>query len=89
MFPDYTNLFISAKDFKELFGTMNKELKVIEHWFSANKLSLHASNTKYSFFLSYADKILLRLPELKINNILIKREESIKFLVVILNKNAA
>ena len=49
---------------------MNKELIVIQDWFNANKLSLNATKTKYSFFYSLfsVDKIPLRLPELIISN---------------------
>ena len=89
MFADDTNIFLSAKNIKQLFQMMNAELKKIQNWFNANKLSLNASKTKSSFFhpLSYADRIPLRLPELKINNTIIKREENMKFLGVILDEN--
>ena len=89
MFADDTNLFISAKDIKQVFQMMNEELVTIQNWFNANKLSLNADKTKYSFFhpLSYADKIPLRLPELKIGNTVIKREENMKFLGVLLDEN--
>ena len=50
MFAVDTNLFISANNIKELFRIMNKELKSIQNWFNANKLSLNAGKTKYSFF---------------------------------------
>ena len=87
MFADDTNLFISANNIKELFRIMNKELKSIQNWFNANKLSLNAGKTKYSFFSSYADRIPLRLPALKINDTIIKREEKINFLGVMLDEN--
>ena len=89
MFADDTNLFFSAKNIKHLFQTMKKELIIIQDWFNANKLSLNVTKTKYSFFhsLSSADKIPLRLPELKINNTVIKREEKMKFLGVLLDEN--
>ena len=89
MFADDTNLFVSAKDIKQLFQTMTKELITIQNWFNANKLSLNVSKTKYSFFHSLfsADNIPLRLPELKIGNTVIKREENMKFLGVLLDEN--
>ena len=51
--------------------------------------SLNATKTKYSFFHSLfsVDKIPLRLPELKISNTVIKREENMKFLGVLLHEN--
>ena len=89
MFADDTNLFLSSKNIKYLFQTMNKELAIIQEWFNANKLSLNASKTKYSFFhsLSFSDRIPLRLPELKTNDVVIKREENMKFLGVLLDEN--
>ena len=89
MFADDTNLFLSSKNIKYIFQTMNKELVIIQEWFNANKLSLNASKTKYSFFhsLSFSDRIALRLPELKTNDVVIKREENMKFLGVLLDEN--
>ena len=89
MFADDTNLFYSHKNIKSLFDMMNKELKHISEWFRANKLSLNASKMRYTFFhkLQIADDIPLQLPPLWINNILIKREYSLKFLGVILDEN--
>ena len=68
---------------------VNQEWKHIQTWFNANKLSLNASNTKYSFFHSaaYADKIPLVLPNLSMNNTTIKRETTMKFLGVLLDEN--
>ena len=59
----------------------------IKEWFTANKLSLNVEKTKYSFFhkLSKKDDIPIRLPKLIIITE-IQREESIKFLEVLLNQ---
>ena len=89
MFADDTNLFFSHKNIKNLFKTMNKELINIQEWFNANKLSVNATKTKYSFFhsLAFQDRIPLRLPKLEINNVTIKREQIMKFLGVYLDEN--
>ena len=89
MFADDTNLFISRKNITTLFSTMNKELTKIQEWFNANKLSLNISKTKYSFFhpLALSDRIPLKLPKLEINANTIKREYTMKFLGVLLDKN--
>ena len=50
MFADDTNLFHSHSDIKTLFQIVNKELTNINKWFQANKLSLNAKKTKYTFF---------------------------------------
>ena len=89
MFADDTNFFYSGKNIKHVFDIFNKELKIIQSWFNANKLSLNIKKTKYVFFhsLTYKDKIPLRLPKLQINNSTIKREETITFLGVLLDEN--
>ena len=89
MFADDTNLFYSHKNISNLFKTVNNELKNIHEWFKANKLSLNISKTKYSFFhpIQKKNDIPLRLPQLCINHTQIKRESSIKFLVVLLDEN--
>ena len=50
MFADDTNLFCSHSNIKILFDTVNKELRKLNYWFHANKLSLTISKTKYTFF---------------------------------------
>ena len=89
MFADDTNLFYSHKDLKILFQVINEELVKTNNWFKANKLSLNADKTKYTFFhkASVSDNIPLKLPVLKINNCVIKRENAIKFLGVIIDEN--
>ena len=89
IFADHTNLFYIHKNIHCLFSDVNKELININEWFVANKLSLNVEKTKYSFFHkpSKKDNIPLQLPNLTINNCKIKREESIKFLGVLLDEN--
>ena len=89
MFADDTNLFFNHKNIKHLFTIVNNELVNIKDWFTANKLSLNLEKTKYSFFHkpSKKDDIPLRLPKLMINNYEIQREESIKFLGVLLGQH--
>ena len=86
MFPDDTNLFFNHKNIKHLFAIVNNEIVNIKDWFTANKLFLNVEKTKYSFFHkpSKKDDIPLRLPKLIINSYEIQREESIKFLGVLL-----
>ena len=70
---------------------MNNELTNINEWFVANKLSLNVGKTKYCFFHkpSNKDNIPLQLPNLTTNNHKIKREESVKFLGVLLDENVS
>ena len=89
MFADDTNLFHSNKNIDTLFEIVNKELKNINTWFQANKLSLNSKKTKYVLFHKPRKKriIPLNLPILKINDTEIKREHSLKFLGVIVDEN--
>ena len=43
MFADDTSLFHTEKKISQLFRTVNQELKHIQNWFNANKLSLNTS----------------------------------------------
>ena len=89
LFADDTNIFYSHHDVHTLFNTFNQELKQLEDWFKANRLSLNVDKTKYTLFhkLSQADNLPLKLPNLTINNKNITRENSIKFLGIVLDQN--
>ena len=89
MFADDTNLFYSNKDIALLYEFVNKELVNINTWFQANKLSLNADKTKYILFHKPRKRmnIPLVLPSLKISRTEIKREQSVKFLGVMIDEN--
>ena len=89
LFADDTNLFYSHHDVHTLFNTVNQELKQLEDWFKANRLSLNVDKTKYTLFhkTSQADNLPLKLPNLTINGKIINRENSIKFLGVVLDQH--
>ena len=63
---------------------MNAELSLVNNWFCANKLSLNTDKTKYVLFhkVKSKDNLPLLLPDLFINDVKIKRENSLKFLGV-------
>ena len=52
MFADDTNLFVSDTGIENFFETMNEELRKVEIWFKANKLSLNVFKTIYSLLHS-------------------------------------
>ena len=68
---------------------LNYELSYLNYWFSANKLSLNTNKTKYVLFHKAKSKgnLPLVLQDLFINNVKIKRENSLKFLGVMINDN--
>ena len=89
LFADDTNLFCSDNNIKTLFETANQELSQINDWFLANKLSLNVEKTKYMLFYKCIDQenISLKLPLLQLNSNIIERENSLKFLDVILHEH--
>ena len=89
LFADDTNLFCSDSNIRTLFETANQELSQINDWFLANKLSLNVEKTKYMLFHKCLEKenIPLKLPLLQLNSNIIERENSLKFLDVILDES--
>ena len=67
---------------------MNTELNKFNDWFKANKLSLNVGKTKFTLFhkASQSDNIPLRLPTIKMNNLVVKQKDSLKFLGVLIDE---
>ena len=88
MFADDTNFFLSHTDIKEMFKVMNEELEKFNIWFKANKLSLNADKTKFTLFhkTSQSENLPLKLPKLIMNDTLIERKDSLKFLGVLIDE---
>ena len=88
MFADDTNFFLSHNNVKEMFTLMNEELEKFNIWFKANKLSLNADKTKFTLFhkSSQSENLPLKLPELIMNNTVIERKDSLKFLGVLIDE---
>ena len=89
LFADDTNLFYSHNNVEELFRIMNAELCHLSDLFCVNKLSLNTDKTKYVLFhkAKSKDNLSLVLPDLFINDVKIKRENSLKFLGVMTDEN--
>ena len=89
MLPEDCPLEKSLTDIKNIFTVVNDNLGNIKDWFTANKLSLNAEETKYSFFNKSRKKdyIALHLSKLIIKNYEIQREKSIKLLGILLKQH--
>ena len=87
LFADDSNMFHSHSNIKRLFEIVNNEIKKVNEWFNCNKLSLNTDKTKYVLFFkpSKEDDIPLKLPNLIVNNHIIERKSTMKFLGVILD----
>ena len=68
---------------------MKAELSHLNDWFYAYKLSPNTDKTKYVLFhkAKSKDNLLLVLPDLFIIGVKIKRENSLKFLGVLIDDN--
>ena len=51
MFADDTKCFYSSKKIKHVFNIFNKELKIIQAWFNADKLSLNTKRQSMDSFI--------------------------------------
>ena len=89
IFTNDTNLFHSHNNVKELFRIMNYELSHLNDWFCARKISLNTDKTKYALFhkAKSKDNLPLVLPDYFINDVKIKRENSLKLLGVRIDDN--
>ena len=72
MFADDTNLFSSDNCYNQLFRVANEELTNVDHWLTANKLSLNISKTNYIVFRTLNNKLPRNLPSLKLRNNILK-----------------
>ena len=83
LFADDTNLLYSCNNIDTLVSTINSELSKLASWFRSNKLSLNVKKTNYMMF---GNKIIPEIMQpIHIDNILIDRVTSTKFLGVIVD----
>ena len=79
MFADDTNLFKSSTNINTLFTEMNLDAQNLFEWFNSNKLSLNVGKTFFVLFTKLKNPNLNML-SLKIDDILINKNEVINFL---------
>ena len=56
LFADDTNVFVNGKTLERTLSHASDSLVSLNHWFSANNLSLTIDNTSYSVFGKRIDK---------------------------------
>jgi len=83
LFADDTCLFLKAKNNQELYIKTNSDLYTIQNWLNANKLSLNVQKTEFIDF----SPVINTNYSIQINNNIIKRVESYKYLGCIINKH--
>ena len=80
IFTDETNLFFGDNCYNQLFRVGNEELTNVDHWLTANKLSLNISKINYIVFRTLNSKLPSNLPSLKLRNNILKRVCNVRFL---------
>ncbi len=86
LFADDSALFSSDNNILNLLNNVNKELKLVADWLSANKLTINTSKTHYIIFNRYK-KFTYPLIPVKINNEILTEVTETKFLGVIVEKH--
>ena len=86
MFADDTNLFFRESSYGKVFQVANEELKSIDNYLTANKLSLNINKTNYVAFRTPNSKLACQ-HALQLRNREIKRVVSVKFLRVIVREH--
>ena len=87
MFADDTNIFFKGKCCKSLFSIANQELKNIDSWLNANKLTLNVNKTNFIVFHTPNSQASSDNLSLYIRNKTIKRVNSTKFLGVTIHEH--
>ena len=87
VYADDTTLVVRGKTVSEAIQKANIILKQYYNYFALNKLTLNESKTKYMIFSKHNKKSEENRNVLKINDIIIERVKSIKFLGLIINEN--
>ena len=82
-FADDTTVFHSHSNINVLTRTTNNELKTIDTWLRANRLSLNFTKTN---FMLISNKHPQRPPKIKLRTRSIKETKVVKFLAVLIDK---
>ncbi len=85
LFADDTTIYYNHTDLNKLYQIANSDLDVLQNWFTENKLCLNANKTKHVLFRQKTNRRESDLV-LKIGSDIIERQESVKFLGVILDE---
>ena len=88
-FADDTNVFIVDNQLQTLYEKGNQELKNIDNWMIANKLSINTNKTNCILFQTPKSQLIKTTNNLhlKLRNNIVEKVSSTQFLGVIINEN--
>ena len=81
-FADDTTVFLQGKDISSLYDLMNFELRAVDSWLCANKLSLNIDKTSY---MIHSYKCKLSDKTINIRNTVVRRVSQLKFLGIMVD----
>jgi hypothetical protein len=67
LFADDTNIFMSDRNLDVLISSLNNELKSLQSWLTANKLSLNTEKKLISLYLLVHGKNMMQVYYLIVN----------------------
>ena len=76
LFADDSNIFLTDKNFSRLELTINEQIKYVDTWLRANKLSLNTGKSNFTIFCLTQKKIADNF-RIILNNQFLKREHKI------------
>ena len=87
LFADDTNVLITGPNLLDITNILNRELKTIENWLTANKLSLNIKKTKYIIFTSSQKRYNANICNISIQEQRLKRVNHIQFLGITIDQH--
>lgn len=84
LFADDTTVYSSNKNLRDLYKYLNDDLKCLNDWFMANKLSLNVNKTNCMLF-SNTRSVINEEYKLRIGNDKIEQQSCVKFLGVFID----
>ena len=87
MFADDTSVYLQNRDIHKLFESGNEELKLVDNWLIANRLSVNIAKTKYVLFRSSNSRQFCSNFDLYLRHSKVEQVSSIKFLGVYINEH--
>ena len=84
LFADDSNIFYSHQNPQSLLNIVNNEMKRVQNWINANKLSLNVGKTHYMLF---SNKLKSLPGNVLINNTTLSQVESTKFLGIYIDSD--
>ena len=85
-FADNTNLILSNKSLKNINKHINHNLKLLNTWLRANRMSLNASKTEIILFRPKSQANIAKHLNFRLSGQRVERINEVKYLSLVVNK---